>query len=1508
MASYNKAPPAFNKDDDYIKWCKKIKIWESLTSLEKSKQGPALFLALDDDSQEAILQLDHDEIACDDGVENIINKLDKLYLKDKTQSAFEAFENFEGYRRPYELPISEYCNEFDKRYNKVKSYGTVLPEDLLGFRLLKSANLPPHQEQLAKATITDITYDNMKTQLKKILGSSDDTSTSVINPTNDVLYSDSQETYYGRSYNQDSNFSGRGRSRSNNRFNARRGYQRTFRGGAPQPYQQKKGTNPLDQFGNVTTCIECKSINHWVDKCPDRKQTKKEDVYFTETHDDERYEGDSNSETFYQITLLQADFDESKHMKNLVGESFNSGILDCGAAKTVCGKLWFDCYCESLDAQERTKIIYTPSTNVFKFGDGNKVHSMNQARIPATIGNLDITIVTDIVSSDIPLLLSKDSMKKAGTKLNFQDDTALILNQKVNLHATSSGHYMIPLTKKQNLLDKIQHNSNTNITLTCTSAMSTKEMAIKLHRQFAHPSSDKLIKLVKSSSQYNEDLCNQIHSVSKNCTICKEYRKPPPRPIVGLPMATYFGECVAMDLKQLGGYYLLHLIDLATRLSACSPIRSKQPDVIIKEIFRIWISIYGCPEKFLSDNGGEFSNDHFRELCERFNITVKTTSAESPWSNGVCERHNQTLAEMITRTMNDTNCNIDLAVAWCINAKNSLQNLHGYSPFQLVFGKNPPLPGLLLDKPPALSEPSSAQIIRDNLNALHAARQAYVSSESSEKIRRALNHNIRSSGDVKYLTGDKVYYKRLNHKRWRGPAVVFGQDGQQVLVKHGGVYVRVHPCRLRLEKEPRIYSDHLNKPTVCQDKSSGTSVELQQPSLPNNENDNSTYDTSSDTDNRTDSGTDNADSDDGNNVMQEAHRDAIRPRGRPPKKTLRILDPNDALKRGMMIRYRKIDDNQWITTKLTTRSGKRSGKFRNEWNAVNPEDNSTHTIDFDKSVAEWEEIVPQISENNNDDPLANCTSVVDTTTGNGTIEEQPVSGNNVSLPSDHDDPPSEILFSEIFQTEALVDIMAAKEKELDSWKRHDVYEAVENRGQKCISVRWVLRPKLIDGKLQTKARLCARGFEEADGDFRTDSPTCMRESVRIVISIIAAKSWILHSIDYKTAFLQGKPIERDIFIRPPKECNTKQIWKLKKTVYGLSDAPRVWYLRLREELIKLGAHVSTYDQGLFYWHSEGMLQGIIISFVDDQLWGGTSKFENNVIQHLRKTFDINYEHTTAFKYIGINLIQNNDKSIVMNQETYINCTNPISIDTTRSAQKNETLTDEELNFLRGLNGQLSWIAGISRPDLSFNSCHLSSSVKSAKVSDLQLANKTLRHAKSNISNIRFPKLDNIQDLQLIVYSDASYANLADGGSQGGQIIFLADSSLNCCPLMWKSTRIKRVVKSTLAAETLAFVEGCDMAFLMAKIIAEIISNKRDTVLPIVCMTDNKSLFEAAQTVKTIKDTRLRVEMSIVREMLEKNEIRIQWIQSNQQLANVLTKNGAPCEPLLKVLRNGHLHA
>ena len=60
------------------------------------------------------------------------------------------------------------------------------------------------------------------------------------------------------------------------------------------------------------------------------------------------------------------------------------------------------------------------------------------------------------------------------------------------------------------------------------------------------------------------------------------------------------------------------------------------------------------PDAFLSDNGGEFSNSEMRELGENFNIVIKTTAAESPWSNGLVERHNMIMGDMIKKTQADT--------------------------------------------------------------------------------------------------------------------------------------------------------------------------------------------------------------------------------------------------------------------------------------------------------------------------------------------------------------------------------------------------------------------------------------------------------------------------------------------------------------------------------------------------------------------------------------------------------------------------------------------------------------------------------------------------------------------------------------------------------------------------------------------------------------------------------------------------------------------------------------
>ena len=166
-ASYNKAPPLLSSCKTYADWKKLINIWTELTSLEKKKQGPALVLTLDGKAQEAALELSSTQISAETGVATILERLDKIYEKDKLTEKYNAIEKFETYRRPNETSIREFLIEFDKRLHKIKSYLTY-PDDLLAYRLLKAANLDSTHEKLIKATISDLKFDEVRLKLLKV--------------------------------------------------------------------------------------------------------------------------------------------------------------------------------------------------------------------------------------------------------------------------------------------------------------------------------------------------------------------------------------------------------------------------------------------------------------------------------------------------------------------------------------------------------------------------------------------------------------------------------------------------------------------------------------------------------------------------------------------------------------------------------------------------------------------------------------------------------------------------------------------------------------------------------------------------------------------------------------------------------------------------------------------------------------------------------------------------------------------------------------------------------------------------------------------------------------------------------------------------------------------------------------------------------------------------------------------------------------------------------------------
>ena len=130
----------------------------------------------------------------------------------------------------------------------------------------------------------------------------------------------------------------------------------------------------------------------------------------------------------------------------------------------------------------------------------------------------------------------------------------------------------------------------------------------------------------------------------------------------------------------------------------------------------------------------------------------------------------------------------------------------------------------------------------------------------------------------------------------------------------------------------------------------------------------------------------------------------------------------------------------------------------------------------------------------------------------------------------------------------------------------------------------MLSEKVKDGTKITKARLVAKGYEEQwkMGE-RKDSPTCLKESLRLILGLAAIFCWKIYCLDIRSAFLQGKAIQRELFLKPPIEAGLENVlWKLKKTIYGLMDAGRKWYLRVKEVLLSFQMQMSIYDESLFY--------------------------------------------------------------------------------------------------------------------------------------------------------------------------------------------------------------------------------------------------------------------------------------------------------------------------------------
>ena len=379
-------------------------------------------------------------------------------------------------------------------------------------------------------------------------------------------------------------------------------------------------------------------------------------------------------------------------------------------------------------------------------------------------------------------------------------------------------------------------------------------------------------------------------------------------------------------------------------------------------------------------------------------------------------------------------------------------------------------------------------------------------------------------------------------------------------------------------------------------------------------------------------------------------------------------------------------------------------------------------------------------------------------------------------------------------------------------------------------------------------------------------------------------------------------LDRDVFMLPPKETGcVNKVWKLKKCLYSLNDAARQFYVSLAAELVKLGCKQSELDPTMYHKKDvNGQLIGMIVTYVDDFLHCGNGQFDQEVMVPLRKRFISGRVEQSNFKYVGLQIRQRRE-GIVVDQGMFFENLETVPVE---PGVKSEELSGAAYSRFRAAVGSLNWGVSGSRPDLAYDVIEHSTKFNKATKADMDKVNKSIMKGKIMLEN-RFSVLGPTVKWKLVGFSDAAWANLPDEvSSTMGYVIFLVGDEEKCAPLCWKSNKIKRVVRSTLAAETLALVEMIEMMVYVRSLLKE---TGLFTTNPLIAVVDNQSLRDAIYSTKLVDDKRLRVDMACIKESMNKREVEaVKWCSGEVQLANCLTKRGACTESLRAVLQSGTL--
>ena len=484
------------------------------------------------------------------------------------------------------------------------------------------------------------------------------------------------------------------------------------------------------------------------------------------------------------------------------------------------------------------------------------------------------------------------------------------------------------------------------------------------------------------------------------------------------------------------------------------------------------------------------------------------------------------------------------------------------------------------------------------------------------------------------------------------------------------------------------------------------------------------------------------------------------------------------------------------------------------------------------------------------------------------------------------------------QVKGRKDVENAMKDEIYKFESFEAFKTVKDEGQYAIKTRWVYTEHDDESKgYKVKARLCMRGDKEENTDnIRVDSPTAHKDSIKLALSIAANEKFDIISADVKAAFLQGKTLDRNVFVIPPPEANQEgMLWLLQKGAYGLMDGSRLFYLAFKEKLEKFGMKVLSGDSAIFTMHKKAKLIGLACIHVDDIFMSGNETFKQLVKNKLSTLFQFSKIEERKFKYLGCEIERLGNGDIALNQNKYIESIPDVSVPMkTNSLKANE----KEKKVIRSVVGELLWVSLMTRPDLSFDVNKLSSNISNATIKEVKDAARLVEKAKKEPITLNFTHLGPKEDLKIRLFCDASFNNQDDKlRSTEGRVLLLENKDSSKSNLFsWKTKKISRICRSVKGAETRSLETGLDEAIHFARMVKEIYDGKVDLKSPkqvqVDALTDNKGLWENLHNTRQFDDKLLRNSVALMKEMVERGEVRkIDWVETSRMLADIMTKQG-----------------